>query len=1021
LTTTRERVKDLLMQALSLPCAERAAFLDEATAGEPALREEVESLVASRERAANFLERPAAAALAGLLVQPATLPEGTRVGRYRLGRVLGAGGTGTVYLAQQERPRRRVAVKVMRLGLASQEAWRRFENEAELLARLRHPCIAHVYEAGVAERDGRPFPWFAMEYVEGARTLAAHLEHARPSRVERLNLFRRIADAVHAGHLRGVIHLDLKPGNVLVDERGQPRVIDFGISRLAGAAGAGGEIVGTPGHMSPEQCVRGEVDARSDVYGLGVLLYWMLSGHLPHEVDELSWAEATRRVREEEPVSLGNRDRRLRGDVDAIARVALARDPAARYPSASALGRDVERHLTNFPVEARCGGWLYHTRKAARRHRVAFAALATTFLVAVSAAVVGTRLAAEREHAQQRAEFFGYVANIEAAAAALRESDVGVARLHLDRAPEALRGWEWHHLLGRLDTSRRTIDWPAERIYAAAIAPDGQRAAAAGVRSGRVRAWDLATGAILGEFGARVARVDALAFAPDGESLAVGYYDGYIEIRGIATGEVRRGWQGHDSGVNTLAFRPGTGELASGARDGSVVLWADGVARLRERAHPDRVVCLAFDAQGTRLASGGREGTIRLQSLGGGEARTLHGHERSVEGVAFSPDGRRLASCSRDLSVRLWDAGTGALVRTWRGHHDNVRSVAVAADGTVASASYDRTIRLWREGQGCIATLRGHTNLVRLVAFDGTGEGLVSVGGEGAVKLWSRTADSDPARLVGHAQVVMDMAESPDGSRLATVSGDGAVRVWDLRSRRVEHEMAVDGRPAGLAFATDRLLVTNAAKVHVWDLATGVERGTLPSCRCLAAGDGRVVLCTRDLEVVTPAGERLAHAPHPGPLVSGMCMDRSAGRLALGTKDGGVEVWDAGSLQPLVSAHVFRVAVDALAFDDDAARVAVAGGGEVRILDCRTLSPLAHLSAHSERVTGLAFSPDGSRIATGGLDGTLRLWEPRSGVELLRFPTEPLHAVAWSRSGASVFCCGGPWDLPGSVTIWSVR
>src|SRR5262249_43907834 len=281
-------------------------------------------------------------------------PRFPAIARYRVVRLLGEGGMGTVYEAEQDNPRRTVALKVIRAGLASEILLKRFVREAEILGRLRHPGIAQVYDAGLAE-SGQPY--FVMELIAGMPLDEYAGEHALDAR-GRLELAARVCDAVQHAHERGVIHRDLKPGNILVEPSGQPRVLDFGVARALDDDRLSstdhtrtGQLVGTLNYMSPEQATgnRAGLDGRSDVYALGVAFFELLAGRPPYALEHLPLPEAVRVIREQEPVRLGSLDARLRGDVEIIAAKALEKDRQRRYPSAADLAADIRRHLNNEP------------------------------------------------------------------------------------------------------------------------------------------------------------------------------------------------------------------------------------------------------------------------------------------------------------------------------------------------------------------------------------------------------------------------------------------------------------------------------------------------------------------------------------------------------------------------------------------------------------------------------------------------------------------------------------------------
>lgn len=296
---------------------------------------------------------------------------GTKIGSYKLRRIIGTGGMGTVYEAQQEQPRRRVAIKMMKQGITSSSALRRFEFESQTLARLHHSGIAQVYEAGTHDDGAGGVPYFVMEYIPNALKITEYADKKNLGTRERLELFVKVCDAVQHGHLKGIVHRDIKPGNVLVDSNGQPKIIDFGVARSTDSDLAVttlqtdvGQLLGTLQYMSPEQCAAdpSDVDTRSDIYALGMVLYELLTGRLPYDVRKAAIHEAVRMVREEEPVKLSSIDRHLRGDVETIALKALEKERDRRYQSASALEQDIDRYLIDRPVQG--------YRKGSSRHRL---------------------------------------------------------------------------------------------------------------------------------------------------------------------------------------------------------------------------------------------------------------------------------------------------------------------------------------------------------------------------------------------------------------------------------------------------------------------------------------------------------------------------------------------------------------------------------------------------------------------------------------------------------------------------
>jgi non-specific serine/threonine protein kinase/serine/threonine-protein kinase len=413
------RAIELFEAALEKDEGERATLLDEACGEDAALRGEVEALLQADAEAGEFLEQAGVPTTQSISHDPATSILGQQIGRYKIRRLIATGGMGSVYEAQQDQPRRAVALKLMRRGIASRSALRRFEYEAQLLGRLRHPNIAQVYEAGTHDDGGGGVPYFAMEYIPRAVPITDYAVANKLTIAQRLDLFLQVCDAVHHGHQKGIIHRDLKPSNILVDSAGQPKIIDFGVARstdsdmaLTTIQTSVGQLIGTLQYMSPEQCEADphDIDTRSDVYALGVVLYELLSDKLPYDVGSVAIHAATLIIREQMPSRLSTINRTLRGDVETIALKALEKDRSRRYQSAAELAQEINRYLTNQPITARPPSVIYQMRTFARRNRAVVGAIAAVFVALICASTFSTyqyfNATAEAESAKAINDYF---------------------------------------------------------------------------------------------------------------------------------------------------------------------------------------------------------------------------------------------------------------------------------------------------------------------------------------------------------------------------------------------------------------------------------------------------------------------------------------------------------------------------------------------------------------------------------------------------------------------------------------
>lgn len=322
----------------------------------------------------------------------------SEIGRYKILGIIASGGMGVVYEAMQEAPRRRVALKVIKAGAASEMALHRFDFEAQILAKLRHPNIAQIYEAGTWESEQGPAPFFAMEYIPGRKGLIEYADSNDLSMKERLELFSKICDAVHHGHQKAVIHRDLKPDNILVDSSGEPKIIDFGVARATDAdltvttmQTTMGQLIGTLQYMSPEQCEADPdlIDTRSDVYALGVILFQLLSGKLPYDLRRQAIHEAVRVIKEQRPDSMSTLNMTLRGDVDTITMKALEKERDRRYQSAAELAGDIHHFLNSEPIIARPLSMTYQITLFTKKYKRTCAAV-MLLAISVVLGLIGT-------------------------------------------------------------------------------------------------------------------------------------------------------------------------------------------------------------------------------------------------------------------------------------------------------------------------------------------------------------------------------------------------------------------------------------------------------------------------------------------------------------------------------------------------------------------------------------------------------------------------------------------------------
>jgi eukaryotic-like serine/threonine-protein kinase len=883
------REREIFLEALEQPSAgARAAFVERATAGDPELRKAVEALLAN-DQPDTFLERGPAELLRKSMEAAGTLTlreeqPGDSIGRYKLLEKIGEGGFGVVYRAEQREPvRRQVAVKVIKLGMDTKSIVARFEAERQALALMDHPNIARVLDGGAAV-TGRPF--FVMELVRGVQ-ITEYCEANQLSLDERLRLFIQLCLAIQHAHQKGVIHRDLKPSNVLVtvqDGKPVPKVIDFGVAKAIEEPLTAKTVltnfhafIGTPAYTSPEQAemTGADVDTRSDIYSLGVLLYELLTGVTPFDGKELtqSGLDGMRRtIKEVEPPKPSTRSRRaiagnsanplimlVDRDLDWIVMKCLEKDRTRRYATAQELAADLDRYLGQEPVLARPQSTVYRLHKAFRRHSAAFSAAAAILLAVVAGTTVSVwqalratraerateqrrkseeslRLKAEREReraveSQQRAELNEYVADINLAHQSILAGDLARATelLAKHRAGGSQR-FEWRYLWQAAQgNDHRLFAQEASSVLSLAASPEW---VVVGLRDS-TRIYDAKTGTLV------------KTLAKSGSSVALSP----AGLLATASGSTIRVWRTSDwaeaysvpDHTAPVAFSPDGRLLAVNSFRG-VHLYSSAGGKLTGEI-PNSMAPFAFSPRGHVIAVDSKKG-ILLWDLN--EAKTLRLLQQS-EGIfadfrmrdknalLFSPDGNSVIASRNILRegsifvLDVWSSATGEKVASMppqpnaTEHSGLVSSLAFASrGGLLASGSHDHSIRLWDFGtKQCVERLHGNPSEVWALAFTSDGRSVISGAKDGTVRIWPTNAVAKERLYEG---ACTPLKFSKDGRLLAAVNDHSEFVLVNLQTGEPENSLQlgrIPGRPWPGTISDDLRLLADPRPeggLRVWDL-----------------------------------------------------------------------------------------------------------------------------------------------------------------------------------------------------------
>ena len=993
---------------------------------------------------------------------------GTEIGTYKIRELLGEGGMGSVYVAEQDKPvRRKVALKVVKAGMDSRQVLARFDAERQTLALMDHPHIAKVLDAGTSE-SGRPY--FVMELVRGV-PITEFCDSRKLTTRQRLELFIKVCQAVQHAHQKGIIHRDIKPSNVLVtlhDDLAVPKVIDFGIAKATSQLPTEHSVytgftqmLGTPLYMSPEQAEMNalDIDTRSDVYSLGVLLYELITGTTPFDketMQKVGFDEMRRMIREVDPPRPSDRvstlkaeaqstvsDRRgvdvrtlnrvLRGELDWIAMKAMEKDRTRRYESPNAFAADVLRYLNNETVEACPPSKSYRLRKYTRRNK----SVLVTAAVVVMSLLIGTgvsawqaveanlqrRVAVEQgleAQAQREVAILERQNAVEERNSAVQQRKLALSNQYNAEIVSGQTDWQrgnigglHRKLVGHLpvqgEEDRRGWEW----YYLFSLCHPEERAIFVG--SDRLFA----------------------SWSPDGEYVATAG-----RIWNARSGECVRQYSTSNILRHPVAWSPDGQKFAWGMcdDDNGIYIWdrgSDTVSSLR--GHESSVWCLAWSPDGTQLASGSLDKTVRIWDVAQrSTVRTLP-EDYPVTDVDWSPDGDLLAAAVSETGLKIWKPATGELIAEPAKPSGAMR-VSWHPDGEQLAVCGNKSWSLLRRTDLSVIREEDHATVGSGgdIAWNPDGTQLAVADGE-IVTIWDPADEQPLVTLRGHLSPVNSLAWSPDGTHLVTSDRIEETRIWDCNAPIQPQPISTDGSLQSLAWQNDgQTLIAVSAEDHAlsyWNAAEGsririeqpqAEGPVLwsPDRRLLAVRAGTDE--NPEIQIVD-VGTKAVHSVWQGAAqhrLHTFVWSPDAAMLAIETsfdENVDLEFWDVDREQTISrwqkKQQGYFESFGQIQWSNDCTHVAVAARGDVggnstvahrihaHIVDVATgkriLKHQLGGPIHTGNVTALAWSPGGQALACAGTQGLVEVLDVNSGhVDFSHKPhNAQIDALTWSPDG----------------------